>query len=79
VGAGAILSHLPEGLSPEAQAAVAAYHSARQDLASRLKRCSSGKELIERGFELDVALAAALDVSASMPMLVRGAYGHKEA
>jgi 2-phosphosulfolactate phosphatase len=79
VGAGAILSHLPGVLSPEAQAAVAAYHRARQDLASRVKRCSSGKELIERGFEHDVALASALDVSACVPMLVHGAYVHKEA
>jgi 2-phosphosulfolactate phosphatase len=79
VGAGAILSHLPGVPSPEAQAAVAAYHYARQDLASRLKRCRSGKELIERGFEHDVVLASALDVSVCVPILVRGAYVHKQA
>jgi len=72
VGAGAILSHLPGMLSPEAHAAVAAYHSARQDLASLLKRCSSGKELIQRGFEHDVALASSLDISACVPTLVQG-------
>jgi 2-phosphosulfolactate phosphatase len=79
VGAGAILSHLPGGLSPDAQAAVAAYRCARQDLVSRLTHCSSGKELIERGFEHDVALASALDVSATVPTLVHAAYVHKEA
>src|SRR6266511_3517609 len=59
IGAGAILSHLPAMLSPEAHAAIAAYHCARQGLASLLKRCSSGKELIQRGFEHDVELASA--------------------
>jgi 2-phosphosulfolactate phosphatase len=63
VGAGAILSHLPGVLSPEACAAVAAYHNVSPDLAALLKRCGSGKQLIERGFEYDVVLASVLDVS----------------
>jgi 2-phosphosulfolactate phosphatase len=70
VGAGAILSHLPGMPSPEAHAAVATYRCARQDLALLLKRCSSGKELTERGFEHDVALASSLDVSPCVPTLV---------
>jgi 2-phosphosulfolactate phosphatase len=79
VGAGAILSQLPGVLSPEAQAAIAAYDHAGPDLAFLLTRCSSGKELIERGFEHDVVLASALDVSACVPTLVRGAYVRREA
>ena len=39
-----------------------------------LKQCGSGKELIERGFEHDVDLAAELDVSECVPVLVDGAY-----
>ncbi len=78
VGAGAILSHLPGMPSPEAHAAVATYQGARQDLASLLKRCSSGKELIERGFGHDVALASSLDASPCVPTLVQGAYVHRE-
>ena len=75
VGAGAILSHLKgSNLSPEAQAATAAYQSAQSSLKSLLKQCSSGKELIEKGFEQDVDLAAELDVSDCVPTLVDGAY-----
>jgi hypothetical protein len=44
-----------------------------------LKQCSSGKELIERGFEEDVVLASALDVSGCAPTLVDGAYVRTEA
>jgi 2-phosphosulfolactate phosphatase len=79
VGAGAILSHLSGVLSPEACAAVAAYHNVSPDLAALLKRCGSGKELIERGFEYDVVLASILDVSACLPMLVNGVYVHTAA
>jgi 2-phosphosulfolactate phosphatase len=78
VGAGAILSHLPGVLSPEARAAVAAYESARADLADVVKGCGSGRELIERGFKQDVVLATALGVSRCAPMLVNGTYTHRE-
>ena len=58
----------------QAQAATAAYQSAQSSLKSLLKQCSSGKELIEKGFEQDVDLAAELDVSDCVPTLVDGAY-----
>jgi 2-phosphosulfolactate phosphatase len=74
VGAGAIISHLGGTRSPEAEAAAAAFLAAKSDLGARLRLCGSGRELIERGFEEDVALASALDVSACAPMLVDGAY-----
>ena len=74
IGAGAVIRHLPGSRSPEAEAAVAAFEHARQDLPSCLKRCSSGNELIARGFERDVELAAALDVSRAIPVLIDRAY-----
>ena len=78
LGAGAIVSHLTGMRSPEARAAVAAYHHARANLAELLKHCRSGQELLARGFEQDVLLAAALDVSTCVPTLVDGAYVHAE-
>jgi 2-phosphosulfolactate phosphatase len=56
VGAGAILSHLKGSLLPEAQTVIATYSTAQPNLKSLLKHCSSGKELIARGFEQDIDL-----------------------
>jgi len=67
LGAGAILRALPASRSPEAASAVAAFEAARAVLADTLARSSSGRELIERGFASDVDLAAALDVSDTVP------------
>jgi 2-phosphosulfolactate phosphatase len=69
VGAGAILAHLEGERSPEAEAAVDVFRGARSALGHWLRRCVSGRELIGRGFERDVALAAELDVSACVPRL----------
>lgn len=77
VGAGAILSYLKGSFSPEAQVAVAAFKSCEDDLLGYLRTCSSGKELIYRGFEQDVELAAAFNVSKCIPVLVEDAYVNK--
>lgn len=74
IGAGAVLSALPGQPSPEAQAAIAAFESVRDRLLPALKGCSSGKELIERGFADDALLAAELDVSTAVPLLRDGAF-----
>lgn len=74
IGAGAIIHHLAGTRSPEAAAAEAVFLSFRDELVACLKQCSSGKELIDRGFEPDVELAAALDQSDSAPLLADGAY-----
>jgi len=71
IGAGAVLEALNGSLSPEAELAVAAFTRFRRDLRGTLSRCGSGKELIGRGFELDVELAAEHGVSAVTPMLVQ--------
>jgi 2-phosphosulfolactate phosphatase len=70
LGAGAVLSALdPSGAatapacSPEAAAARAAFVSARPRLHEALAACASGRELIERGWDDDVANCAALDVT----------------
>jgi 2-phosphosulfolactate phosphatase len=74
VGAGAIIHALPGSRSPEAALAEAAFHMAQPHLEEQLRWCSSGKELIERGFAEDVSLAAQLNVSTTAPALIDGAY-----
>ncbi len=69
VGAGAVLRALPGRRSPEAQLAVAAFEDFAVDLRARLLLCSSGRELVERGFGRDVELAAQLNVSTVAPVL----------
>ena len=63
VGAGAIIHALKGARSPEAETAAAVFVACRNNLASLLHASGSGKELIGRGFEEDVRLAAALDAS----------------
>jgi 2-phosphosulfolactate phosphatase len=74
IGAGAIISHLKGTLSPEAQAAAQAYQGSQTNLETLLQQCSSGQELIERGFTQDVNLASELNSSRCVPMLVDRAY-----
>lgn len=75
LGAGAILAALePQALSPEARAAVGAFRSARSRLGRALAESGSGRELLERGFRADLALAAELDATDRVPVLVDGAF-----
>jgi 2-phosphosulfolactate phosphatase len=77
IGAGAILSYLQGDFSPEAESAIAAFHHAAPNLNRYLKRCSSGKELIGKGFETDIDLAAEFNVSEGVPILCDRAYIHQ--
>lgn len=77
IGAGAILSYLNGSLSPEAEAAVAVFYTFKNALLAYLKKCSSGKELIKKGFESDVVLAAAINVSNCVPLFTEKAYVRK--
>lgn len=70
LGAGAIVCELPGSCSPEAQIAAAAFKSLGPNIAS----CSSAKELIQRGFERDVLLAADWNVSSTVPVLKESAF-----
>lgn len=79
LGAGAILSELAilghgEGLSPEARAAVHVFDASRHSLRERLHDCVGGRELTSKGFAADVDVAADLDASTVVPVLVDGAF-----
>lgn len=55
--AGAIIVQLSGRRSPEADVAVAAFEAMKNSLLELLRQCSSGRELVERGFGADVELA----------------------
>lgn len=76
IGCGAIIAHLTSASSknqrtssPESQSALAAFTGIASQLDTALRQCSSGKELIGRGFREDVTLAAALNSSKNVPIL----------
>lgn len=77
LGAGAILSYLQGSLSPEAEVAVTTFQAFHKDILGYLRRCSSGKELIEKGYELDVEIAAAYNISDCVPVFTDNAYVRK--
>jgi 2-phosphosulfolactate phosphatase len=62
IGAGAIVAAL-RGMrtSTEADVAAASFRANENRLLHVLRRCVSGRELVERGFPRDVDLAAAID------------------
>jgi 2-phosphosulfolactate phosphatase len=68
-GAGAIIQGVPGERSPEAWAAVAAFERIGDRISEVLPQTSSGKELLSRGHEEDVALASQLNVSSTVPLL----------
>lgn len=74
IGAGAIISYLKGSSSPESKSALAVFESVKENLLEEIKKCSSGKELVERGFEEDVNLASELNVSDCVPVLIEGSY-----
>jgi 2-phosphosulfolactate phosphatase len=72
-GAGGFLSALHrENPSPEARAAIAAYDAVAGDLPQLLHECAGGRELTQYGFPEDVAIAAEVDESRSVPVLRDG-------
>ena len=74
-GAGAVVAALAAARpqlseSPEALVARAAFGAVHDDVLGHLLRCASGVELAEKGFEADVAVAAEVDASTVVPVLV---------
>jgi 2-phosphosulfolactate phosphatase len=73
-GAGAVIAALSElGIgdqSPEAWTAEAAFRGVEESLAAELAGCASGQELAMVGFADDVAIAAELDSSHCVPVLI---------
>jgi 2-phosphosulfolactate phosphatase len=74
LAAGAILCHLPGRRSPEAEAAIAAFERRQGAMLDALVASSSGRELIERDFQIDVECAAHVDVSERVPRLVGNSF-----
>jgi 2-phosphosulfolactate phosphatase len=74
LGAGAILHHLDLPCSPEAQLARDAYRTAGPNLPHLIRGSMSGRELIDGGFPGDVDMALEVNVSATAPSLMDGAY-----
>ncbi|WP_144127176.1 2-phosphosulfolactate phosphatase [Catellatospora sichuanensis] len=72
-GAGAFVDALDAhgfgALSPEAEAAAAAYQRVAGRLPAALHDCASGRELIGNGYPQDVAIAAEVGASRSVPVL----------
>ncbi len=73
-GAGAVIAALVDlgvtGLSPEAAAADAAFRAASGSLLTALAECASGRELAADGYGSEIAVAAELDASSAVPLLV---------
>lgn len=74
IGAGAVLSVLKGGQSPEAEACRSFFGSIRLEIGRLIRNCMSGNELIERGFPADVELALGLNTSNAVPAIVNGCY-----
>lgn len=79
-GAGAVVGALVEcgadELSPEAAAAAAAFRAVEDPaaLAAGLRACTSGRELLHRGFADDVQIASELDAAGTVAVLRGGAF-----
>jgi 2-phosphosulfolactate phosphatase len=78
IGAGAVIAACPGSRSPESSLAAAAFDYFRDNLSKALRESGSGKELIARGFGVDVDLAAEWNVSSTVPRLLNRAFVHTE-
>lgn len=79
LGAGAILSALAslghgDGFSPEASAAADLFNASVGTLEECLHQCVGGRELSSKGFGNDVDVAADLNASPVVPVIVDGAF-----
>ncbi len=72
LGAGAILSCLDAEKSPDALVCEAAFRGVCENLDPLLRHCESGQELIEMGYEDDVAFSACLNRYDSVPVMRDG-------
>ena len=82
-GAGAVVAALADlgvdDLTPEAAAAAAAFRDVTDPadparLLQGLRACTTGKELVDRGWAEDVRIAGGLDVSGTVPVLEQEAF-----
>jgi 2-phosphosulfolactate phosphatase len=72
-GAGSVVAALAAegftGFSQEALVAAAAFADVQADLHAALMACTSGAELVDKGLQDDIAVAAELDSSTAVPVL----------
>lgn len=83
MGAGAVLHALARAghrdtFSPEAAASQALYEAARASLDATVRDCVGGRELCLKGFGVDVEIAADVDATTVVPVLVNGAFQRNE-
>ena len=73
-GAGAVIDMLVRkgfgAPSPEAGAAAAAYREVGREVEAALSGCASGRELIFDGYGSEISMAAQVDVSQTVPVLI---------
>lgn len=79
LGAGAILAALAGSdrdyaISPEALTAIDLFDASRDVLEARMRSCVGGQELRSKGFAEDVDVAAELNASIAVPVMVDGAF-----
>jgi 2-phosphosulfolactate phosphatase len=74
LGAGAVAASIDSQLAPEAEAAAAVFTAAKGRIEDILVNCPSGQELVARGLEQDVRMAAELGASQSVPRMADGVY-----
>ena len=74
LGAGAVLAALAGRRSPEAEAAVHAWHAAAPEIAETIAGCVSGREAVARGWARDVEFACQVDASQTVPVLHQGGF-----
>jgi 2-phosphosulfolactate phosphatase len=74
LGAGAIIQALGGTENAEAKLARQAFEAADDGLGALIRDSLSGRELIERGFEVDVEIALELNAGDVTPRLMDGAY-----
>lgn len=74
LGAGAVISFLKGNLINKAEDAMLSFKSFRNVIRKTISKSISGMELIEKGFDNDVALACEINVSSAVPLLEGGMY-----
>lgn len=76
IGAGAIIQELARAMSmsTEARSARAAFHAVSDQISDIVRKCVSGRELIDADFADDVELAVEANSSETAPRLLAGAY-----
>lgn len=74
LGAGAIISHIAARKSPEATLCEHAFQAVEPRLRELLLECSSGLELIVKGYQGDVEHAASLDLYEHVPIMRNGRF-----